>query len=296
MRRPLILALLALLGSTEGATAQDPWDITFPPDVPAPDGFRVNRTSYSAIMDVLAPSRPEVTQAQIERLRHVPLETLFGALGEYRLNYASGFSNTRPGERVIGRALTMRFLPPRPDLLRAANVLAAEGDWDRRYYARAADEAKPGDVIVAELGGVDGHNLFGDMGATGIQLRGAAGVVIDGGMRDYVGLQDDRFAGFPVLHRFSHVTTTSWIGVEFNAPVRIGGATVLPGDIVVGDDGGVLFFPPELLPEVLAAAEEHEAEEAFQLQLLLDKRYRFKDVYPLSPPLREEFERTRRGN
>ena len=95
---------------------------------------------------------------------------------------------------------------------------------------------------MAELGGVDGHNLFGDMGATGIQMRGAAGVIIDGGMRDYVGLQDDRFAGFPVLHRFSHVTTTSWIGVEYNTPVRIGNATVLPGDIVVGDDGGVLFF------------------------------------------------------
>jgi regulator of RNase E activity RraA len=269
--------------------------MTFKPDIPAPEGFRANRTSYSAIMDVLAPTRTEVTEEQLDRLRAIPLETLFGALGEYRLNYAPGFTNTRPGERLIGRALTMRFLPPRPDLLRAANVLAEEGDWDRRYYARASDEARPGDVVVAELGGMDGHNFFGDMGATGIRMRGAAGVVIDGGTRDYVGLQDDRFEGFPVLHRFSHVTTTSWIGVEYNTPVRIGGATVLPGDIVVGDDGGVLFFPPEILAEVLAAAEEHEAEEEFQRELLLQRRYRFKDVYPLSPALREEFERGR-GN
>ncbi len=293
MRHSQIFAVIALLAMAGNAPAQEPFDQTFPPDVPVPEGFRVNRTSYSAVMDVLGPTRPEVTQGQLDQLRSVPLETLFGAIGEYRLNYASGFSNTRPGERVVGRALTMRFLPSRPDLLRAANVLAEEGDWDRRYYARASEEAHPGDVVVAELGDVDGHNLFGDMGATGIQMRGAAGVIIDGGMRDYVGLQDDRFAGFPVLHRFSHVTTTSWIGVEYNTPVRIGNATVLPGDIVVGDDGGVLVFPPEILADVLEAVAEHEAQEDFQRELLLEKKYRFRDVYPLAPPLREEFERTR---
>ena len=293
MRSTLVLTLATFLACAGGASAQEPFDLTFRPDVPAPDGFKTNRTSYSAIMDVLAPSRPEVTQEQLDRLRSVPLEVIFGAVGEYRTNYARGFANTRPGERLVGRALTMRFLPPRPDLLRAANALGAEGNWDRRYYARAADEAKPGDVVVAELGGADGHNLFGDMGATGIQMRGAAGVVIDGGMRDLVGLQEDRFEGFPVLHRFSDTHTTSWLGVEYNAPVRIGSVTVLPGDIVVGDDGGVFFFPPELLEHVLEYAAESAAREEFQLRLLLDKRYRFRDVYPLSPALVEEFERTR---
>jgi len=285
--------LATFLACAGGVYAQEPFDQTFRPDVVAPDGFRANRTSYSAIMDVLAPSRPAVTQAQLDQLRAISLEAIFGAIGEYRTNYARGFENTRPGERLVGRALTMRFLPPRPDLVRAANVLGEEGNWDRRYYARAAEEAQPGDVVVAELGGSDGHNLFGDMGATGIQMRGAAGVVIDGGMRDYVGLQDERFEDFPVLHRFSDPHTTSWLGVEYNTPVRIGGVTVLPGDIVLADDGGVFFFPPELLDDVLEYAAESAAREAFQLELLLDKRYRFRDVYPLSPELVEEFERTR---
>jgi regulator of RNase E activity RraA len=244
-------------------------------------------------MDVLTPGRPEVTQQQLDQLRTVPLEVIFGAVGEYRTNYARGFANTQPGERLVGRALTMRFLPPRPDLARAANVLAQEGNWDRRYYARAAEEAQPGDVVVAELGGSDGHNLFGDMGATGIQMRGAAGVVIDGGMRDYTGLQDERFEGFPVLHRFSDPHTTSWLGVEYNTPVRIGGVTVLPGDIVVGDDGGVFFFPPELVDDVLEYAAASEAREQFQLQLLLDRQYRFRDIYPLAPPLADQLERSR---
>ena len=63
---------------------------------------------------------------------------------------------------------------------------------------------------------------------------------------------------------------------------------------MIGDDGGVFFFPPELLDQVLEYAAESAAREEFQLELLLDRRYRFRDVYPLSPELMEEFERTRR--
>ena len=273
--------------------AQEPFDQNFSPDITAPDGFRSNRTSYSAIMDVLEPPVTEVTEEQLRRLRDVPLEVIFGAIGDYRLNYATGFENTQPGKRLVGRALTMRFLPPRPDLTEAALTLAKEGNWDRRYYARAAEEASPGDVVVAELGGSDGHNLFGDMGATGIQMRGAAGVIIDGGMRDYTGLRDERFEDFPVFYKFSDPHTTSWLGVEYNTPVRIGGVTVLPGDIVVGDTGGVFFFPSSLVERVLEYADETAAREQFQLQLLEDKEHRFRDIYPLSPELQAEFERLR---
>ena len=273
--------------------AQEPFDQNFSPDITAPDGFRSNRTSYSAIMDVLEPPVTEVTEEQLQRLRDVPLEVIFGAIGDYRLNYATGFENTQPGKRLVGRALTMRFLPPRPDLTEAALTLAKEGNWDRRYYARAAEEASPGDVVVAELGGSDGHNLFGDMGATGIQMRGAAGVIIDGGMRDYTGLRDERFEDFPVFYKFSDPHTTSWLGVEYDTPVRIGGVTVLPGDIVVGDTGGVFFFPSSLVERVLEYADETAAREQFQLQLLEDKEHRFRDIYPLSPELQAEFERLR---
>jgi regulator of RNase E activity RraA len=274
--------------------AQAPFDQTFAPDVAAPQRLRTNRTSYSAVMDVLRPTRPAVTQAQLDRLRTLPLESIFGALGDYRTNYARGFANTRPGERVVGRALTMRFLPPRPDLVRAVDTLAKEGDWDRRYYARAAEEAHAGDVVVAELGGVEGHNLFGAMAATGIKLRGVAGAIIDGGSRDLAELQGDAFKGFPVLARFFHVTSTSWLGVEFNTPVRIGTATVLPGDVVVGEDEGVLFFPPEMLDTVIKSATETETREAFERELMLQKKYRFRDIYPLSPALREEYEKRKK--
>ena len=284
---PLCFFLVAL---TQTALSQGPFKQEFEPDVPAPEEFKKNRTSYSAIMDVLESTRSEVTDEQLERLKQVPLEVIFSALGEYQLNYATGFENTQPSSRLVGRALTMRFLPPRPDLTVAAQSLAEEANWDRRYYARAAEEARPGDVVVAELGGIDGHNLFGDMGATGIQQRGAAGVIIDGGTRDYSGLRDKRFQDFPVFHKFTDPHTTSWLGVEYNSPVRIGGVTVLPGDVVVGDNGGVFFFPPSLVEKVLDYAELVEDREKFQLQLLEDKEFRFRDIYPLSPELQQEFQ------
>ena len=264
-------------------------------DAPAPDGFRANRTSYSAIMDVIRASDAQhtVSDADLERLRSMQLEDIWRSLGDYRANYVRGFRSTQPGKRIAGRALTMRFLPPRPDLVAAIDALAAEGDWDRRYYARAAEEARPGDIVVAELGGADGHVLFGGMGALGIKLRGAAGVVIDGGSRDLAELVGEQFADFPVFARFFDVTTTSWLGVEWNAPVRIGTTTVLPGDVVVADETGILFFPPGLVREVLRAAEEQADLEEHERGLLRSGEHRFRDVYPLSPELRREYERGR---
>ena len=265
-----------------------------PSEVLAPDGLRANRVTFSPIMDVLGRPESTVTDAQLEQLADLPLESIWSTLGEYRVNYVRGFTSTQPGARVAGRALTMRFLPPRPDLVEAIDTLAAEGDWDRRYYARAAEEARPGDIVVAELGGADGHNLFGAMGALGIKLRGVRGVVIDGGSRDLIELQDGMFAGFPVFARFFDVHTTSWLGVEWNAPVRIGRTTVLPGDVVVADDGGALFFPERLVVQVLEAASARDVLEEYERELLRSRMYRFRDVYPLSEELREEYERQRR--
>ncbi len=288
----MLLAAALLAGAAATAQENDAHDVG---EVAAPDGFRANRSSYSAIMDVIRSTRDEVTVSEedLARLGEMQLEDIWRSLGDYRNNYVRGFRATQPGRRVAGRALTMRFLPPRPDLVAAIDRLAAEGDWDRRYYARAAEEARPGDVVVAELGGADGHVLFGGMGALGIKLRGVAGVVVDGGSRDLAELVGPAFADFPVFARFFDVTTTSWLGVEWNAPVRIGTATVLPGDVVVANDTGVLFFPGELVPEVLRAADEQAAIEEHERDLLRSGEHRFRDVYPLSPALRREYERDR---
>ena len=128
------------------------------------------------------------------------------------------------------------------------------------------------------------------MGALGIKLRGAAGVIIDGGSRDLIELQGSEFDGFPIFARFFDVHTTSWLGVEWMTPVRVGQVTVLPGDVVVVDDSGALFFPAGLVPSVLESAKERSALEDHERELLRSQMHRFRDVYPLSPQLREEYE------
>lgn len=287
LRPALAVILLAAQGVSSGAQAP----AAPRADVAPPDRFRDNRTSFSAVMDVLGPTRPAVPQEKLDRLRSLPLEAIFAALGDYRMNYATGLQSTQPGERLVGRALTMRFLPARPDLERAVDALAKEADWDRRYYARAAEEAQPGDVVVAELGGEHGHVLFGDIAALGLRLRGVVGAVIDGGSRDFGELRMPGFKGFPVFARFFDIQNSRWLGVEYNAPVRVGAATVLPGDVVVAEDEGVIFFPPELIDAVIAGAGDTAVTEAYQRELLRSGAHRFRDVYPLSPALREAYEK-----
>jgi regulator of RNase E activity RraA len=262
-------------------------------DVEPPPGFRANRTTYSPLMDEMADTRNvEVTDAQLEELKSLQLEAIWDGLGEYQANYVLGLRTTQPGQRVVGRALTMRFLPPRPDVREALDALAEEGDWDRRYYGRAADEAKPGDVAVVDLGGASGDQMFGDVGGLGMNLAGIRGAVIDGGSRDRAELRDPAFADFPVFARYFDIDTSQWLGAEWNVPVRIGDVTVLPGDIVVADDSGVLFFPPQILEQVLNEARAKVSMENFQRDLLRTKQYRFRDVYPvLSPELLEQYQR-----
>jgi len=284
--------LLMLTVSMLGAVA------TVAQDIEPPEGFRLNRTTYSPLMDKLAtPRNVEVTEAQLEELRTLQLEAIWDGLGDYQANYVLGFETTQPGRRMVGRALTMRFLPSRPDVRRALDELAEEGDWDRRYYGRAADEAKPGDVVVVDLGGASGDQMFGDVGGLGMQLAGIEGAIIDGGSRDLAELEAESFANFPVFARYFDIDTSKWLGAEWNVPVRIGNATVLPGDIVVADDAGALFFPPELLQDVLAKARAKISMENYQRDLLRKKEHRFRDVYPaLSPELLEEYERQRAPN
>ncbi len=280
----VLVCALAMLG------AQKPWDQEFKPDVDAPDGFRANRTSYSAIMDVLDETRQEVTLEQLAQLEDLQLENIWASMGEYEDNYVIGFQTTRPGERIIGRALTIRSLPSRPDLVRALDTLGEEGDWDTRFYVRAGEEAKPGDVVVVDLGGDEGHIFFGDITAMGIQMRGARGVIIEGGTRDLEELSEDTFEGFPVFARFFDPVGPRWLDTEYNVPIRVGGATVLPGDVIVAEDEAILFFPPEILDQVVQGARARQELEDYERNLLKEKKYRIRDVYPLHPELRKEYE------
>lgn len=125
---------------------------------------------------------------------------------------------------------------------------------DNLMFHAAMDLAKPGDVIVIDAGGFTDRAIFGELMATYCKKRGIKGIICDGAIRDRGALET--MEGFHVYARSATPNGPYKNGPgEINTPVVIGGRIVYPGDIVVGDDDGVLFIRPANA-EVLAAATE----------------------------------------
>lgn len=254
---------------------------------------KFSRDTYSPLMEVLRPKRTRVTDAQLQRLKGFPIEAVWGAVQrhKYLFCFVNGMQMTQPGVKLVGRALTMRYLPVRPDLIEGVETLAKGGDWDVGYNMRASDDIKPGDVLVVELAGaVDRATFMGDVTGLAIKTAGAAGVVIDGGLRDlseFLPMKD-----FPVYYRGVHASAMAdQVGVEWNVPVRIGNVTVLPGDVVIGDSSGLLFFPPQLAEDAIKGAEDTVYSETFKREMIQTGKYRTSEIYPrLSPALEKLYE------
>jgi len=244
-------------------------------------------------MDVLAPKRPRVTDEQLAKIKNLSIENLWGAVQNkgYKNCFVSHLKTTQPGLKMVGRATTLRYLPIRPDVEEAVQQLAKEGDWDYRFNTRGGEDAHPGDVVVVELGGmVERATFMGTMTGLAIKLRQTAGIVVDGGIRDLNGFL--QWKDFPVYYAGAHASAMAdQIGVEWNAPIRIGTVTVLPGDVVVGDEEGLLVFPPQIAADVIAAAETQTYNEDFKEEALRSGKYKTRDIYPrLSPAAEKEFE------
>jgi 4-hydroxy-4-methyl-2-oxoglutarate aldolase len=128
------------------------------------------------------------------------------------------------------------------------------------------------------------------MTGLGMKVKGVNGIVVDGGIRDLNEFLE--WKDFPIYYAGAHASAMAdQIGVEWNAPIRIGQVTVLPGDVVIGDEEGLLVFPPQLAEEAIQAAETQTYNENFKAEMLRSKKYRTRDIYPrLSPELEKVFE------
>lgn len=205
----------------------------------------------------LSPAAPALSPALRDKLSRVPVAALSGQLRKRGLNDVTidGVRPLTPGSRFVGTARTLRFVPHREDLF-------ASHGGGYNAQKRAFDDVGEGEVIVIEARGETGSGTLGDILALRAKARGAAGIVTDGGVRDYDAVAA---VGLPVFSRGAHPAVLGRRHVPWDTDVTIGcgGTTVQPGDVIVGDRDGVIVIPPALVEEVVDAALAQEEEDAW---------------------------------
>jgi regulator of RNase E activity RraA len=214
---------------------------------------RAGHAERAAAYGAHSPAKP---QDLLDALRTVSTATLASLLRKRGLNGLTldGLRSTRPGTRMAGYARTVRYLPLREDLTGRSAGLNAQ--------KQAIEEIGPGEVLVIEARGETTAGTIGDILALRAQVRGAAGIVTDGAIRDSAALAR---LEIPAYHAAVHpaVLGRRHVPWESGVAVACAGVTIQPGDILVGDADGVVVLPPALAAEVLADAQEQERQEEF---------------------------------
>ena len=210
--------------------------------------------------------RPKVPDAILDRLKHVTLEEAWAVVtgAGFSHQYEDGWVSIHPDKVLVGRALTSQWLPGRPDILR---VIEAKGRQEGRVGGTNAwpvDMLQPRDVYVSDHFGLKENGAsVGDNVGSAIYAKTGNGIVYDGAVRDINGLREmENFTSFVRYYDPSHHIGNASAGarlnstmIGINSPIRIGGAFVMPGDVVLGRDGGVIFIPPQLAEQVVRTSE-----------------------------------------
>ena len=238
--------------------------------------------------------RPKVPDALLEQAKGLSAEDVWAVLPgkNYRNQWADGFQLLHPGTKMAGRAFTAQFMPTRPDIMGALTANATKAGIASYTHQYALDQLQPGDVFVADVfgkgaeGTIVGDNLFYYVHKA---TRGG-GLVVDGSVRDLEGLSD---IPMPAYFRHAHPTPIREVMLTgINIPVRIGEATVNPGDLVLGDREGVYFIPPSLVQGILDRADETHIHDEWTKRKFDEGKYKSQEIYgsPRDPALKKEYE------
>jgi regulator of RNase E activity RraA len=214
--------------------------------------------------------RPKVPDDIIQRMKDVSIEEAWATLGGAKFNYQIAEDwpiQINPDSVLCGRAFTTQFMPYRPDMWKAINDRGQKAGL-KGQNVWGVDQLQKGDVYVADQFGLHKNGpTIGDRVGTTIYAKTGNGIVYDGAVRDLEGLKElGGFTSFvtsytPSFHNPGSDQNTMIMGVE--VPVRIRQVTVMPGDVVLGKEGIVIFIPPHLAERVVKASEKTRLEDMF---------------------------------
>lgn len=227
--------------------------------------------------------RPKVPDDIIHRMKSVSVEEAWATMSNagYRYQIADGWEVINPDSVLVGRAVTTTFMPGRPDVWKAIDSLGKK-QGRRAQNVWAVEMLVKGDVYVADQFGAKRNGpTIGDNVGNAIYAKTGNGIVYDGALRDVEGLKE--IGGFtsyytsydPSFHNpgggANRDLTTMIVGI--NKPTRIRTVTVMPGDVVLGKLGVVVFIPPQLAERVVTTSEIVRLRDMFGHQRLREGKY-----------------------
>ncbi len=186
------------------------------------------------------------------------------------------------GMKTVGPALTIRSVPGRDDLQPIAYV---RGTLFPGHPDDAIEAIKPGDVVVLDGRGATNEGLFGDLLTLRIKMKGAAGIVSDMCVRDSPHMLEKNI---PIFCLGSASPGGSVFNVDYNVPIGCAGALVCPGDIILGDDDGVVVIPTAMVADVVEDVLLHEDREDY-IRLMLARGASLDGLYPMGAEIEQRF-------
>lgn len=226
-----------------------------------------------------ADGRPKVSDDIIKRMKSVSVEEAWAVMKNAGYNYqvAEGWQVINPDSVLVGRAVTATFMPARPDVWAAIDSVGKKAG-KRGQNTWAVDLLVKGDVYVADQFGAHRNGpTIGDNVGNAIYAKSGNGIVYDGALRDLEGLKEiGGFTSFytsydPSYHNPPGDLNTMIVGI--NQPTRIRNVTVMPGDVVLGKLGVVIFIPPHLAEKVVTTSEIVRLRDMFGHQRLKEGKY-----------------------
>ncbi len=227
--------------------------------------------------------RPKVSDDIIRRMKNVSVEEAWATMSNagYRYQIAEGWEMIHPDSVLVGRAVTATFMPGRPDVWAAIDSLGKK-EGRRAQNVWAVEMLTKGDVYVADQFGAKRNGpTVGDNVGNAIYAKTGNGIVYDGALRDLEGLREiPGFTSFytsydPSYHNpgFGPNRDLTTMIVGINKPTRIRTVTVMPGDVVLGKMGVVVFIPPHLAERVVTTSEIVRLRDMFGHQRLKEGKY-----------------------
>ncbi len=185
--------------------------------------------------------------------------------------------------KFAGPAFTVRTIPVREDLVEAQNAGTRPN-----LQSRSVADIQPGQVLAVAMDGETRTAFMGDIMTTHLLVKGAAGVVLDGGVSDAAAIAAIPLPLFCTGNAATPVTSHRFV-IDLNVPVGIAGVPVLPGDVLMGDGNGVVVIPAHLVAEIAAAAAERELLEEFVVGKVREGRP-LAGTYPPDAATQAEYE------